>query len=403
MRAMNRRDFLRAAGSAAAGLTAACMPGTGPAVPQTRSSAAREAVPQGSAPTQGMPALETPGEDSHWMTRWKGLVAAAQREGTLSLLTVVGRGYGRMIESFEKTFPGITVQHVAESSPAVWLSAARQAKGSKGAAFDVAMVSPDRALAEGRPEGMWAPVRPLLFRPDVLDDGAWLGGVDARFMDIDGTLCIDWEYQVIHAYAINTELVQPGEITTVSDLLDPKWKGRILALDPRLGTGLLSAASLARSRGTDVLKHLLVDQRPIFSRGGPGEITEPLVRGHYPIALGVRPKALNPFREQGLGHNVEYLDLPDADFAATNSLLYFDRAPHPTAAELFANWILTQGAQTILTGGLGTNSARTDVETFEPDGVASVGSSYYEPDRESNHAHTAATQSVVNGLLARAS
>ncbi|MBI3971451.1 MAG: ABC transporter substrate-binding protein [Chloroflexi bacterium] len=405
MRVLNRRAVLQVAGSGAVALAAACVSGTAPAVPRVslaRSGAAQPAAPPGAVQGQESAQPVPPAQDSPWTTHWEDIVAAAEREGTLSLLTVVGRGYRSVIERFEQAFPGISVQHGAESSPTVWLGTARQARRASSAAFDVALVHPDRALAEGGPEGMWAPVRPLLFRPDVLDDGAWRGGVGARFLDVGVTLCFDWEYQVIHAYAINTDLVQPGEITTVTDLLDRKWKGKILASDPRIGGGLLSAASVAKSWGTDVLKRLLVDQRPTFSRGGPSQVTEALVRGRHPIALGVRPKALNPFREQGLGHNVEYLDLPDADFVATNSLLYFDRAPHPAAAALFANWILTHEAQTILTGGLRTNSARTDVEAFEPDGIGMEGKTYYEQDREANYAHTAATQQFVNGLLGHA-
>ena len=373
--------------------TAAAVTGTGAAQP-----AAAPPTLAGQAPAQSTPLVQ----DVAWAKQWEDVVAAARREGTLALLTVVGRGYRTAIERFEEAFPGITVQHLAESSVDVWLGKVRQGRRASADAFDVALVSPDRALAEGSPEGLWAPVKPLLFRPDVLDDGAWRDGVDARFMDAGGTLCFAWEYQVIHAYAINTDLVREGEIRTVQDLLDPRWTGKILALDPRRGSGLLSAASVARSWGTDVLKQLLVDQRPTFSRGGPGEITEPLVRGQYPIALGVRPKALNPLREQGRGHTVRYLDLPDADFVATTCVWSFARAPHPAAATLFANWIVTREGQTILTSGLQTNSARTDVAVFEPDGIGTVGKHYYEQDREANYAHTAATQQFITGLLGRA-
>jgi iron(III) transport system substrate-binding protein len=275
----------------------------------------------------------------------------------------------------------------------------RQRRRAGSYAFDLAFVQPDRALAEGAPEGMWAPIKPLLFRPDVLDAGAWRDGLDARYLDSDGSLCFAWEYQVVHAYAINTDLVGEGEITTVQDLLDPRWKGRILSLDPRVGSGLLSAASVARTWGADAVRQLLVDQQPTFRSWGPTEATNALVRGEYPIALGMRPKALNPLREQGLGHQVRYLDLPDADFVATMGMLYFDRAPHPAAARLFANWILTEEAQTLLTRSLATNSARSDVEAFEPDGVGTAGLSYYEPDREANYAHTAATRQLVHDLL----
>jgi ABC-type Fe3+ transport system substrate-binding protein len=117
----------------------------------------------------------------------------------------------------------------------------------------------------------------------------------------------------------------------------------------------------------------------------------------------VRPKALNPLRDRGLGGNIQYLDLPDADFAGSTAMLYFEQAPHPAAARLFANWILTREAQTTLASSLATNSARTDVDAFEPDGVGTAGRTYYEPDREANYAHTAATRQLIRDLLGPAS
>ena len=273
----------------------------------------------------------------------------------------------------------------------------RQGRRAGDYAFDLALVQPDAALTEGRAEGMWAPIRPLLVRPDVLDDGAWQGGLSARFLDAGGDLCFAWEHLVLHAYAVNTDLVRDGEIQAVTDLLDRRWTGKIISSDPRVGLELHSAASVAKTWGMDTVKRLLVDQRPTFSAGGR-QLTEALVRGRHPIALGVRPKALREFRDQGLGGKVRFLDLPDADFAATTSMLYFDRAPHPAAARLFANWILTREGQEILTGSLPTNSARTDVAAFDLEGVGSPGKAYYEPDKEMNFEHNAATRKFIHEL-----
>ena len=56
------------------------------------------------------------------------------------------------------------------------------------------------------------------------------------------------------------------EIKTVKDLLDPKWKGKMIFADPRLGDGFLAATALSKSMGNDVIKQLFVDQEPTFSR-----------------------------------------------------------------------------------------------------------------------------------------
>jgi ABC-type Fe3+ transport system substrate-binding protein len=329
----------------------------------------------------------------------------SDQEGKLSLITWGdtwgGPGYGgfrQMVATFQQTFPGIAVDWLPENSASVWLDKVRLDRRAGNYSFDLALVQPIPSLIEGRPEGIWAPIGPLLFRPDVLSDHAWRDGLDARFLDNDRNLCLSWEYSVIHTYAINTDLVQPGEITTFDDLLNPKWRGKFISLDPRLGLGLNVAAAIAKSRGTDTLRQLLVDQRPTIVSVAK-DLAEEIALGRYPIALGLRPKALAPFQAQGLAARIRHLDLPDADYAVTTPILYFDRAPHPAAAKLFTNWILTQAGQTLLTSSLPTNSARTDVVPFVPEGIGTTGKPYYEPEREAHYSHTAATQQLVRDLL----
>lgn len=340
-----------------------------------------------------------------WPSEWESLVAAATAEGRLSLITWGNTwggsgfpGFGGVAARFEEAFPGIVVDRLSESSATVWLDKIRQSRRAGTNLYDLALVQPGPALQTGKPEGLWAPLKPLLFHPEVLDDTTWRGGsMTAHYLDDGAEVCLGWEYQVLHAYAVNADLVQDGEIRSVVDLLDPKWTGKIGSSDPGQGIGLSSAAAVARSHGTDLLRRLLVDQRPTFTGLG-GRLAESLARGFFPIALGVRPKALDPFRASGLADKVRWLDLPDADFAVTTSLLHVDRAPHPAAARLFANWILTREGQIILAGSLPTNSARLDVPPFVADGVGTPGADYYEPDREANAQHTAATRAFIAGL-----
>jgi iron(III) transport system substrate-binding protein len=351
------------------------------------------------------PVRAQPERPSAWQTEWESLIAAATTEGRLSLITWGDTwggpgfaGFSGVAARFEEAFPGIVVDRLSESSATVWLDKVRQSRRAGSDRYDLALVQSGPALQSGKPDGIWAPLKPLLFHPEVLDDTAWRGGsLAARYLDDGAELCLSWEYQVLHAYAVNADLVHDGEIRSVVDLLDPQWTGKIISLDPRLGLGLNSAAAVARSHGTGLLQRLLVDQRPTFT-GTAGRLAESLVRGHYPIALGVRPKALAPFRESGLADKVRWLDLPDADFAVTTSLLHVDRAPHPAAARLFANWILTREGQTILAGSLPTTSARLDVPPFEPDGVGTASADYFEPDREANAQHTASTRAFIASL-----
>ncbi len=195
-----------------------------------------------------------------------------------------------------------------------------------------------------------------------------------------------------HAYAVDSRVVKDGQITSARDLLDPKWRGNVITSDPRLGTGLASASNVAKQHGNDVVRGLFVDQRPMLSGGGNA-----LAGGSHPIALGVRPRSLQPYRTRGEAGHIKFLDLPDAD--SGTGLLVFNNTPHPAAARLFLNWVLTRDGQTLMAQHLLTNSARTDVEAVEKDGTGQPGKPYYEVDREANYAHTAATQQFVRGLL----
>jgi iron(III) transport system substrate-binding protein len=389
MSARTRRAVLRIGVLGLAASGAACA-GAGP--------------PQAGAGSAGGRAVPAPAQGAHEAAPgagWGEVAAAAEREGALSLLTLVNRGWAAVIERFQEEFPGVVVHRTAESSAATWSGVVRRAAAAGGGSFDLAFVQPRPALAEERAGGPWAPLRPLLLRPDVLDDGAWRGGLGARFLDPGAAVCFDWEHQVHHAYLVKTDLVGAEEISSVGDLLDPKWRGKVLSSDPRTGNALLSAAAASSWWGDEVLRRLLVDQRPAFISGSgwDSSLATAFVRGPYPIAQGLRPKPLADARAQGLAQHLRYLDLPDADFVPSTALLSLDQAPHPAAARLFANWILTREGQTVLTSSLPTNSARTDVPPFEPDGIGGAGNAYFEPDTDASEAHVEQTATRVRSLL----
>lgn len=400
MRTLSRRTFL---GTAAGSLLPAlgCSSSRGPVAGSTVASGPAAAVPT----PAGSGGDLAPGPD--WERRWAALVAAAMAEGKLSLLTWADTwggpgyaGFSGVAARFGREFPGIDVAWAGESSARNWLEWIRQGRRNGNQRFDIALVQSDSALAEGKPDRLWSPVRPLLFRPDVIDDGGWRDSFEGRFLDAGADLCFGWEYQVLHAYAVNTDHVTADEIRTVGDLLNPKWRGKFVSLDPRAGILIQSAAAVARSTGTDAVRGLLVDQQPRFT-GSAVDLAQEVVSGRQPIAMGLRPKALKGDDARLLGSKIRFLDLPEADFATTTSMLHLDGAQHPAASALFANWILTRDGQALLTSSLPTNSARIDVAPAEPHGVPAAGTPYYEPQREANYTHNADIQRFVGALSIR--
>ncbi|MBM4411579.1 MAG: ABC transporter substrate-binding protein [Chloroflexi bacterium] len=382
---LGRRAFIGLAGTAAAGATAAAF--------------GRDRFFGGDQlpPAAGPRIVSTPfSGNASARQDWEALVSEANREATLFILVRGQGGYRRVTTEFQAAFPGIDVQVYTESSNS-WLDRVRSERRSGRYTYDLGFLQPEPAIVDGLKDGFWATLRPLVFRPDVTDDAAWRGGFTSRFLDTRGQFCFGWEFQVQHAYAVDSRVVKDGEITSARDLLDPKWRGKVITSDPRLGTGLASASNVAKQHGNDVVKGLLVDQRPAL--GGGNALIDALVGGSHPIALGVRPRSLQPYRARGEAGHIRFLDLPDTDFVSGTGLLVFNNTAHPAAARLFLNWVLTRGGQALMAQHLLTNSARTDVEPFEKDGVGQPGKPYYEVDREVNYAHTAATQQFVRGLL----
>ena len=379
---INRRGFLRVTGLAAGGAAAAaCAPGAAPTSP--------------SAPAPSAAANQAPGGQAEW----DRLLAAAKSEGKLSVLTLSGTGYRKALDEFEAGL-GITVDHEAAPSSSVWTNKVLSERKAGIYSFDVAVVYPNTALARMKPEGVWDPVRPLIFRPDVTDDKLWREGFDGQFMDTEKQLAFGWEYTVNHNVAIDTNQVKPDEIKSFQDLLDPRWKGKVIATDVRIGPTYLGMSALReRAPNADALvKKFLVEQEPAFTRESR-QIAEALIRGRNPVGYGVTPANLAEFVSQGVASNVRYLDLPEVDLFFNMCVFLFNKAPHPNASKLFINWLLTKEGQSIWCKNMPSNSARTDVEAFEQAGVPTPGKKYFSSGRESTYAMQLDTQKYINGLV----
>lgn len=342
------------------------------------------------------PSAETGGTGT-WEQEWDRLVKAAKQEGSLVVLTLAGAGYRKALDVFQDTF-GVAVEHQAFVSASIFAPRILQERAAGIFSFDAAQVSPGTALRELKPEGVWDPVRPALFRPDVLDDKAWYGGFEGSFADTAKQFAFSgFEYDVRRSFAINTDLVQPAEIKTVKDLLNPKWKGKMLFLDVRVGDAHQTFTAIRLNLGEEVVKLLLVDQEPTFTRD-VRQAVEAVVRGRYPVVLGARPNILKEFQDEGLGRNVKHLDLPEADYIPSTSVFLFNRAPHPNAAKLFVNWVLTKEGQTIWSGHAGTNSRRTDVAPVNKETVPTPGRTYNDSNKEELFHEIIKTQQLIREL-----
>jgi iron(III) transport system substrate-binding protein len=308
------------------------------------------------------------------------------------------------MDAFEAAFPGIKVEHGQfQSSSREYLPRLLQERRAGLFSWDLAFMPNVEMLRQALPNGAIEPIRPLIVRGDVLDDRAWSDGFEAGFIDD----AAKWSYALSRDRAesvwIDTNVVKDGEITGIKDLLDPKWRGKILAGDPRTkGSGFWAGTTMRiKTGGDEIMKQFFKDQEVTVATDAR-QLTELVVRGRFPVSVGAisRP-ILDDFRAQGLGNNVKNVEVPEVEYVASGSSLawYLSRAPHPNAAKVFLNWILGKEALSLYSTELRVNSRRSDVPPGDPNTVPNPGVEYLRMDDEKWIDEIERTQNIAKDLL----
>jgi len=331
---------------------------------------------------------------------WPQVIAAAKKEGKVVVNTFPGDGYKRALKSFTQAFPDIKLEHTGLHSQD-FAPRILQERQASLYTWDVATIPTSTALQVLRPAGVWDPVRPVLVLPEVTDDAGWEGGYERGFTVVkDRALAYGFCAVRGSGITINTDLVK-DEPKGLADLLNPKWKGKLLLPDVRtMGDSFWAMTSARLNLGDDIIKKLFVDQGPALSRD-TRQIAEFMVRGRYPIALGVNPLLLSQFQRQGLGKNLKTFHFPEMDtFNSSSSTLWLvNRAPHPNAAKLFANWLLTKDAQIVWGREVETNSRRIGVEPGNPLYAVPRGAKLLQVDAEENLPEVVKTQDIAKAVI----
>ncbi|MEK7214132.1 MAG: ABC transporter substrate-binding protein [Chloroflexota bacterium] len=371
------------------------------------SSAAAACAPA-NAPAAAPPPSQAPvASRSAWQTEWDELVAKAKQEGKLNIITLTGVGQRKRMDAFEKAFPGIEA-NLQEFSSASQIAPKVIAEQKAGVfEWDIADISPTTALQVMRPAGTWEPIRPLFFRPDVLADENWYGGFDEGFIDIDKKWAYGGDYIITNRNSwINTDMVPEGSIKSVTDLLDPKWKGKILMADVRTGYTFFPANALRVSRPSDgesIMKRLLVDQEPTFLRD-TRQITEAMARGKYAIlaSTGMEEVTLTGMQKEGVGKNVKAIEIPEFTYGgAAGSMFLFHKAPHANVAKLYVNWVFSKEGQIAYQNGPdpARNSRRKDVPVYDKSTFPDPSRKVYNNSKESSIKDLEVTQKILEQLV----
>ena len=330
---------------------------------------------------------------------WDQLVAAAKKEGKVAVNTFTGQGYARVFKLFTQAYPEIKLDHT-NLEPADFSPRVINERRAGLYTWDVATMPTSTALQVLKPAAVWDPVKPAIVSPEARSDANWRGGFAAGFLDKDKHLTYAFTLVRSVGVFVNIDRVKDGELKSFADLLAPRWKGKIAISDPRVIGSTFWPLTVARLKlGDGIMKPLLLDQEPVLSRDR-NQLTEFMVRGRYPIAIGLNALALQDFQVHGVGRNVKTVLLPEMDYQASGSAVWLlNRAPHPNAAKLFINWLLSREAQAAWAKELQTNSRFAGIEPGDPHAIVPMGANLLQIDAEELLPEIVKTQDLAKQLI----
>lgn len=315
---------------------------------------------------------------------WDDLVAAAKQEGRVVIYGPPGPTYRTFYaDEFQKAFPDIKVDYQGAngSQQAPKLAAERQAGKFLADTYIGGASSPLRSLL---PINAFDPIEPALVHPEVKDKSKWFEG-RFRFLDNADKHILAFAGDASATPIVrNTTVVGPSDVTKWADLLDPRWKGKIVSGDPEVlgaASGNLTDVAADPRYGIPFLEKLFSKEHGVVLTGDARQLMDWIAQGQYPIGMGV-PE----FEEaQALGLPVDEQPL-DVETLTTGfaHVLLVNQAPHPSAVRVFINWVLSRDGQIAYQRITKEPSLRMDIprDTVDPKQVVIPGKQYVNSQHE---------------------
>jgi len=262
--------------------------------------------------------------------RSQKIVAAAQKEGVFTLYTSIAeKDIAPLVGPFEKRY-GIKVKVWRAGSDKVLQRTLAETNGRR---YEVDAIH------------ISAPEMEALHREKVLQPVSAPGFASLR----PGTLPAHREWVAtlltVFVQAYNTNLIKPEELPKrFEDLLNPKWKGKLGIEMEDFDWFAATVTEMGEAKGLKLFRELVAGNG-ISVRKGHSLLTNLVGSGEVPLALTVYNYMPETARKKGVP--IGWFALEPA-IARANGIGIARRAPHPNAALLFYDYLLSPEAQKIL-------------------------------------------------------
>lgn len=342
---------------------------------QTRS--VETPLARGPEPVQDKPA---------WQVEWERTLAEGRKEGKVNVYNTAGaRVRAALIPAFkEKTGIDLELTTVSGSQAVPKILTERNA----GLYLVDIYTGGGSTITNGlKPAKAIEPLGPALILPEVLDKNAWMGG-DLNYTDDERQFVIAFTGNPDSgAVTLNLSIVKKEEVTSYFDLLNPKWKGKIIMLDPtQAGKGANWFHNVLVNKALDLnYMKSLAKQEPVVTRD-ERQLIEWVVRGKNPIGMFISNELTQEFIQMGVPVEEIRLkeDTPNVGASRGGSVVLLKNAPHPNAAKVFINWLLSKEGQYVYSKAGFVQSRRLDVPTdhLRPFDIRVPGFKYFDTQTE---------------------
>lgn len=313
-----------------------------------------------------------------WERNWDETVSAAKAEGNLVIYGFTMPRQRQLIsEAFSSKFSIRPEWVVGRSNEIAQKILSERRANIYGA--DVLLGGTMSYMTILKPAGALKPLEPDLLLPEVTENNKWFQG-KLWWVDNERTH-LAYAAIAMPPVLINTDLVKKGEIASYRDLLDPKWKGKILMDNPFTGgPGNSWVTAIGYNIMDTAYLEELAKQEPFMLQDARQEV-DWIARGKYPIGIGQSTANISEYIKAGVS-NIEVVTPREGTWLSQSAgaVSLLNKSPHPGAARAFLNWILTREGQTIISKAEGYQSARIDVPTdhVEPWSLRQPGVTYHD-------------------------
>ncbi|HEY7169161.1 MAG TPA: extracellular solute-binding protein [Candidatus Binatia bacterium] len=279
-------------------------------------------------------------------------IESAKREGTVVFYASMNLGEANtVIAEFERRYPFVKVELNRAGSEKLLAKVLTEFKAKKLAAdvlqtveFSMYIFSRNNVLAR------YAPESNSLYPKDFKDDGYWTT-----------------VYYNPYVAGYNTKLVTARLVPkTYEDLLDPKWKGKLMMEGTKADwfAGMLQI--LGQERGLRYMRELAA-QQPV-PREGHELLAQLVAAGEGAIDINIPASSVDRMKERGAP--IEWVALGSAPSIMVGAGLSA-QAAHPNAAKLFIDFLLSREGQK-LQQRFGRLVAREDLAPDQPQALKGI-------------------------------